>query len=61
MSNAAKAAEGHEKGEKGEAPPEVSLQRSDVAVAADAAKAVSRGRAMNSKWRSLWAELGGVT
>ena len=37
------------------------LGRTDVAVALDAQKVVSRGRSMNSKWRSLWAELGGVT
>ena len=44
-----------------EAPPVVTLARTDVAVALDAQKVVSRGRSMNSKWRALWAELGGVT
>jgi hypothetical protein len=56
--------EGHEgahEAEQAQAPPRPEQFRTDVAVAADAQRMLSRGRSMNAKWKSLWLELGGVT
>jgi hypothetical protein len=56
--------EGHEGAHEAEqelAPPRPEQFRTDVAVAVDAQKVLSRTRALNRGWKALWIELGGVT